>query len=377
MGSGIAMKNIINYVETEMRTMAEKKFNAVDSLVLSQLSYVRLEGMVPALSRWSKPVHMGDLLRAERFGAMFRGHNAENNRALLFALAASPRFRSILMNHYVSKTDKQLGQQFSAVTFLLGDGSAYIAFRGTDETIVGWKEDFYMAVISPVPSQKEAAVYSNAVAAYLPHSLGLRTGGHSKGGNLATYAAMKCRSAVQNRIIDIFNHDGPGFREEDSRSPEFKKIESRIHKTLPQSSLIGMLLHDQEKYTIVESNQFGGLMQHDPFTWSVGDGDFIYTDKITGGARIMNRALDQWIGTLTDEKRKLFVDTLFQVLEATDVSSFSELSDSGRKGIAMMIASIKNIDPEIKKFVSRAISDLIRLSWKNLRPGNRAIVSKP
>lgn len=365
------MRNIINYVETEMNSLTEKGFNPVDSLVLSQLSYVCFERVVPALSRGSKPVRIRNLLKAEMFGSMFPEHNMENNRTLLFALAASPRFRDIQVNHYVSKTDKKLEQQFAAVTFLLGDKTAYIAYRGTDATFVGWKEDFNMAFTCPVPSQKEAAAYLNAVASYLPHAFKLRTGGHSKGGNLAVYAALKCRPPVQDRIVGIYNHDGPGFREEVSRSPGFSRIEGRIHKTLPQSSLIGMLLHDQERYAIVESNRFGGIMQHDPFSWSVGEGDFVYAEKITGGAMAMNRALDQWLGTLTDERRKQFVDVLFQTLEATQASTFGELSESWRKGAAAMIESIKNIDPELKKFVSRTISDLIRLSFKNLRKPNK------
>ena len=365
------MKNIIGYVETEMSTLAAKKFNAVDSLVLSQLSYMRFEDIVPPLSRASKPVRIGNLLRAEKFASMFRGHSTDNNRALLFALAASPRFRDIAVNYYVSKTDAVLGQQFSAVTFILGNGSAYVAFRGTDETFVGWKEDFNMAVICPVPSQKEAAAYLNEAASHLPRSLELITGGHSKGGNLAMYAAMKCRNGVRDRITAIYNHDGPGFREEVTRSPEFKAIEGRIHKTLPQASLIGLLLHDRESYAIVESNRVTGIMQHDPFSWSVGDGDFVYANKLTGGAQVMRRALDQWLGTLTDEKRRVFIDTLFQVLEAADVSEFTGLSENGRKRAALMIASIRNIDPEIKKFVSRAVSDLIRLSWKSLRTNHR------
>jgi len=366
------VKNIIGYVETEMNTMAEKKFNAVDSLVFSQLSYVHLEGMVPGLSRSSKPVRVADLLRAEKFSAMF--HElllSKNTRALLFAMAASPRYRDILVNYYVSKTDVKLELQFSAVTFLLPDGSAYAAFRGTDETLVGWKEDFNMAFLSPVPAQREAAAYLDEVASLLPRSAMLRTGGHSKGGNLAIYAAMKCCSAAQGRVTDIYNHDGPGFRKEASRSPEFERIENRIHKTLPQSSLVGMLLHDREKYAIVESSGMGGIMQHDPFSWSVGEDDFIYAEKLTNGAMVMSRALDQWLGTLSDEKRRLFVNVLFQVLEATDATTLGELSESARKNVPLMIASIKNIDPEIKKFVSRTISDLIRLSLRNLRLDKR------
>ncbi len=360
------MKNIIGYVETEMKPFKEKPFCAVDSLVLAQLSYVRFEQLVPTLSRWSKPVRFADLLCAEHFGFMFCGHNGENNRALLFALAASPRFRTIAINYYVSKTDAKREQQFSAVTFLLDDGSAYIAFRGTDSTFVGWKEDFNMAYITPVPSQTEAAAYLSAAASLLPRSVRLKVGGHSKGGNLAVYAAMKCKPAVQDRITQVFSHDGPGFREELLLSPEFGRIESRIHKTLPQSSLIGMLLHDHERYTIVESNRMGGIMQHDPFSWSVGDGGFVELEKMSASATLMNRSLDQWLSSLSDERRKMFVDALFQVLEGTDASTFSELTGSWRKGAGLVLDSIRSIDTETRKFVSETIAQLVRVSVKNL-----------
>jgi hypothetical protein len=224
-----------------------------------------------------------------------------------------------------------------------------------------------MAYVCPVPSQSEAAAYLDTVAAYLPHSFQLRVGGHSKGGNLATYAALKCKCAVQDRIIEIFNHDGPGFRDEVLHTPEFKSIEGRIQKTLPQASLVGLLLHDQENYAVVQSSRAVGVMQHDPYTWMVGDGDFVYAEKLTGGALAMSRALDQWLGTLPDDRRKQFVDVLFQVLESSDALTFDELSEGWRKKSALMIESVKNIDPELKKFVSRAISDLIRLSLRNLR----------
>jgi len=150
------------------------------------------------------------------------------------------------MTYYVNKIDLNEEKQFSAVTYLLDDGTAYVAYRGTDATFVGWKEDFNMGFISPVPSQQEGVKYLNTVG-YLA-ARELYVGGHSKGGNIAVYSAIKCHQHIRDSIIRVYNHDGPGFREEISMS-WFLSIKDRIHKTIPQSSVIGMLLHNQENFT--------------------------------------------------------------------------------------------------------------------------------
>jgi hypothetical protein len=359
------MENIIEYVEKNMQGMAAKGFNAVDSLVLSKLAYVRFEHIVPSLAERASAVRIGELLRAEMFGSMFLNMSElENNKRFLFALAASPRFRNIHMNHYIDNSDTVMEKQFAAVTFFLEDKTAYIAFRGTDSTFVGWKEDFNMAYISPVPSQEESVKYVNAVARRNPFTR-VRIGGHSKGGNLAVYASIKCEPAVQKRIISVFNHDGPGFKDSILQSPAFFKIKDRIHTTLPESSLVGMLLQHHEDYLVIKSNRHG-IMQHEPFSWIVENDDFCYVESIKNDAMIRSNTLNVWLNALTDEKRKLIVNVLFQVLETTDAETFQELSEDWYKSAVTILGAVKNIDPESKKFVLQTINALAKLSFKNL-----------
>jgi hypothetical protein len=360
------MKNIIDYVEKEMSSLPAVPFNNVDSLVLSQFSYIYFEEAVPLLTDLAAPIRMAELLKAELFESMFHDvRDVESNRKLLFALAASPRFRNIQVNYYVNNIDAVQEKQFSAVTFLLEDQTAYIAYRGTDATFVGWKEDFNMAFISPVPSQEESVGYLNTVAALIAAEK-LRIGGHSKGGNLAVYAAMNCEENVRDRIINVYDHDGPGFTDGVLASPAFLSIRDRITKTMPQSSIIGMLLQHQENYSVVESNRYG-IMQHDPFSWSVDEHDFRYVESVTNGALYLHKTLNQWLETLTEEKRKLFVDALYQVITTTDTATVYEFSDNWRKGAIAMLGAVKNADPETKKFVARAINELVRLTLKNVR----------
>ncbi len=358
--------DIIRYIETEFATFADKEFNAVDSLVLSKLSYIRFEGIVPLLAQKKKSVCLTELLRAEVFDSMFLNLcDRDTHLRFLFALASSPRFRRTQMNFYVNHSDPVTEKQFSAVTYHLEDGTAYIAFRGTDSTFIGWKEDFNMAYLSPVPSQKEAALYVCAVTKRIRRFSSIRIGGHSKGGNLAVYAAIKCGLPVQKRIIGVYNHDGPGFKDSLFESPEYARIKSRIHTTLPEASLVGLLLQQHEGYSVVKSSK-RGIKQHDPFSWIVEDSDFVFAGELKDSARLRDKTIDEWLKTLTDEKRKLFINTLFDVLDATDSVTLHELSQEWHKNATAMLYAVKNIDPETRRFVFQTITAFARMSLKNL-----------
>lgn len=358
------MRNIIDYAAEQADKFQNRRFNAVDSLILAQLSYLNFDGFVPGMPVNEKPVRIAEIAQRENIDSLFRNvRDGDSNRRLFKAVASSPRFRDTRLTFYVNKIDFQAEQQFSAITFLLDDGTVYIAYRGTDATFVGWKEDFNMGFISPVPSQEEGVKYLNAVAGMIPGDL--KIGGHSKGGNIAVYSAIKCPRYIQDRITHVFNHDGPGFREEFYQCGEYLNMRERIHKTLPQSSLIGMLLHNQEKYSVVKSNRFW-IMQHDPFSWLVESSDFCYVGTVNSSAMFMNTTLNKWISSLDDSKRELFVDTLYQVIQATGATTFYDLTDDWQKKASAALKAIKGIDEETKIFVLKTIGSIFVLAARNL-----------
>ena len=199
------MGNVVDYVRREFHGFVELPFGDVDSLVLAELSYMRLSGLVPAFgeARSVATVPIRELLRAESYDDMFVSNSSDMNEyrlALLRAVCESPRFRALRVGEYAERLSEREQQQFAAMTFDVGCGpvdSLYVAFRGTDGTLVGWKEDFNMAVRCPVPSQESAYRYVNSI---LDRSEGFLSsgdspavmlGGHSKGGNMAVYAAMR------------------------------------------------------------------------------------------------------------------------------------------------------------------------------------------
>ena len=357
--------NIIDYAESQMADFKNVEFNQVDSLILSKFIYINFNKIVPMLEEPQTSVRIADLLKAEYITHMLQKvGDQKNNYRLLLALGMSPRFRNIQMCFFSESTSVTEQKQFAAVTYLLDDKTAYIAYRGTDSTIVGWKEDLNMTFISPIPAQLEGVAYLNTVAQQLPHEL--MTGGHSKGGNIAVYSALDCHPSIQDRIVGIYSHDGPGFKDEIFASEKYTRIKSKINKTLPQSSLVGMLLQNQEDYLVVESTEFW-LMQHNPFSWVVNQNDFQYVQGITKGAEHINTTISQWLTSLDDEKRELFITTLYNVIESIGIVKLSDFSEAWYKKVAIAMETAKDIDAETKHFILETIKSLLALYVKNFR----------
>ena len=359
------MENIIDYTKNELHTFNEKEFNAVDSLILSQASYIILDELVGDINSNSKSLKFKDLLIAELFPKMFDTiPYGKFTNELLFHLAASPRFRDIQINYHISKIDENSEKQFSATTFILDNTTAYIAFRGTDYSVVGWKEDFNLSCINVVPSHTEGVKYINSIAKLIPHNF--YVGGHSKGGNIAIYASMHCDYNISSRIKRIFSHDSPGFRKEIIESNYFTKIENKIEKTLPSSSLIGLLLENNDNYHVVKSDKVGGLRQHNPFSWEIKDFNFNYVKKISNTAKCTNITLNKCLNELNDEKRKQFINSIFDIFNATKSDNFIEISKNWRKNIPVFFDSIKHMDSETKSMFIELIKEFSGLYIKNL-----------
>ena len=357
------MKNIIDYSKTNLYTFSEKRFNNVDSLILSQLSYINFDNLVGSITANKSPITFKDLLNPKYFNKMFNTiPYSKETKELLFYISSNPRFRNIKINYYISKSDVAFEKQFSATTFILNENLAYIAFRGTDYSLIGWKEDFNMSFITPVPSQLEGIDYINKVSKLI--SCEFYIGGHSKGGNIAIYASMYCNPEASSKIKKIFSHDSPGFKEEIIKSYEFKFIKNKIIKTIPGSSLIGMMFENNENYYIVKSNKLGGLQQHNPFSWQVSNFDFIYLKEISSNSKYTCKALNTWIKKIDNKKRKLFVESLFNAISCTNCKNFIELFHNWNKNFPIILKSLNNLDKEIKTMIILLFKDLLNLYIK-------------
>lgn len=355
------MENILDYLLEVTASFAKRPFSEVDSLVLAQLSYLDFGGLVPGPGEGFVPFEA--LASDEAVASLVKNDRVpELDAELVRRVAGNPRFRGMRIGSYVNIVDKEAEEQFSAVAFLLEDGP-YIAYRGTDSSYVAWKEDFNLAFVSPVPSQAAGAAYLDWVSSLVPGPL--RVGGHSKGGNVAVYSALFCGPETRKRVAAVYSHDGPGFSEGVLQSPEFAEMRDRLHKTMPQSSLVGVLLQHQENYRVIRSDQFW-IMQHDPFSWLVEDGDFQYLEELSSGARFLDKNLNAWISSLSAQELSDFAGALYKVLCALPGESFTDAPDKWWEAARETLNGLKGLDSDTYACILRVTGSLFSMTLKNM-----------
>ena len=331
----------------------------VDALIFSSLSYLNFEGIVPKDLQNPIPLHVA----ADAFLSLADAQDrirVKSDLTLLQAAADAPRLRNIRLAFYRSKFIPEEETQFAALGFLLDDGSVFLAFRGTDYSLVGWKEDFNMSFQDSVPAQRAAAAYVTELAENYP--VLLRLGGHSKGGNLAVYAGAKASPSIQKRILEIYNLDGPGFTEAMMNDAGYLAMVPKIKTYIPESSIIGMLLEQRDAYSVIKSRQLG-LLQHELYSWEIRAGDFEHTQEISRGTRFAGRAITNWIQDMTPEERVAFVDATYQLLSAGGASSVGELLHP--KNILAFFKAL-NTNEESRKLLTGEMIEFLKAAYASL-----------
>ncbi|GFI61522.1 hypothetical protein IMSAG049_00681 [Clostridiales bacterium] len=356
------MPNMLDYIDWRGDlTFDKSSFNDIDNLIFTQLSFIDFDSIVTGFNE------EGFIPISEAAEIFFKRHEANKVEMgvlvpndiiiLLEKMASAPRFKDLLLTKYISKINYEKPQQFAAITIMLDSEKYYIAFRGTDDTIVGWKEDFNMGFMTAVPSQLDSVTYVEGVAAEIDGKIII--GGHSKGGNLSIYSALNCNDVVKERLIRVYNNDGPGFSRKIIDTDEYAKIAGKVKTIIPESSVVGIMLEHEEKFTIVKSSQ-SGLLQHDSFSWEVLGTDFIVTEERSQYSEISDSALKTWLGELNTEERELFVDTLFDILQSTDAKTLMDLNSNKLETAMAMLKSIKNLDDEKRTAMNKILGELFK-----------------
>lgn len=357
------MTNLFDYLTWRGDlTMDQVPLCPVDALILSALSYVHFEELIPQGGGAS--ISIGQAAQAYLDApAAKRGRcRCEDDLKLLRALMEAPRFSALPLSHYEDQFIPEEETQFGALAISLPDGSAFLAFRGTDATLVGWKEDFNMSFMDTVPAQRAAADYAQRFAASF--SGPLRLGGHSKGGNLSIFAAASLPAALRDRILAVYSFDGPGFTSYLLTQPGYQELLTRIFTFVPQSSVVGMLLERKEPYTVVRSARVG-IFQHDPYAWEVLGGGFVEVEEVTPGSRLTDRAVTTWLSELTPEQRAQVVDTVYGLLTSGDANLLEETFQP--QNLAAIFRALKDTPGKDLLAVTDSLSRLVRSAAQAIR----------
>lgn len=395
-------------------------FNEVDALVLSEVAYVDFEGIVPGpetvSSKTGQPVRIAIADAVKRYWELHTVEEIEKSTVLyrkapyaLDKLCSGARFDNMYLAGYVNQVSSQKNKQMSAITYYLSDGTAFAAFRGTDDTLIGWKEDFSFSFRKETEGQKSAAEYlnkmfgkreasmtnpmdasmkksvKNFVEAFgaggrqaadnsdlIEHAdmpemnndteedFDIRVGGHSKGGNFAVYAAAFCEPDVKKRITEIFSNDGPGLLEEIADAIECRSIIPRVHSVIPEESLFGILLHSGYYHKIIKSNA-KGIWQHDALSWQVKRNRFEEAEGLAEGSLMLKDVIESWVYGMNLKERQETVDVIFTLLEDTGFKNASDLSSEQLKSVPALIRAYTELSPEDK----HAFHDTVRGLFKS------------
>ena len=356
------MANVCDYVKWRGDiTLEQSKFNEIDNLILSRFSYfpfdkIIKENEVVTIKELSKRFQKQDVTKLPILW--------KDDVDLFPLMGESERFGKLLATKYINKIDQEQEKQFAAITVLIPDDTIFVSYRGTDNTIVGWKEDLNMSFKSHIASQISAKKYLEMIAEEYSDKK-IRIGGHSKGGNIAVYAATFASSIIKDRIINVYNNDGPGFCDDVIGTPEYQDMINKVHTYIPQSSVIGRLMNHREKYTVVESVQ-KGIMQHDLYSWQVLGTKFITLEEVTNGSEFVDKTIKEWLENVEPEKREQVIDVVFDILNATDAQTMKEIKNNWFTSAKTMMASYKNIDNETKDMIWKAVGELLKSAKNNI-----------
>ncbi len=334
-------------------TFAQDGFNEVDDLVLCIISYLNfrrfddLRTTDPARAVALPDVAARLTEEDEQLGL------SELDYIPLMRLAAeTERFRDVRMFGFTHEWDEAKEMQFDAVSYLLPDDTLLVSFMGTDTSLVGWKEDFNMSFLTAVPAQERATVYTVEMAAACPDRK-LRIAGHSKGGNLAAWAAIHIPAQLQERrLLDAYNNDGPGFSHDMVDSDAYRRVADKLHTYIPESSIVGVLLEHAEDYAVIDSSN-RSVMQHEPMSWSVLGPRFVHLGQRSQMGKLSDDVLRQWIGSMTPQEREQFSDALFDVLSLSGKArTLDDLRTGGLAGGAALLKQYSGADEQDKKIIA-------------------------
>ena len=347
-------ENIFTYLEWRGDlTIQQDPLNEIDGLIFSELCYLSLEGVVPGIEEGEISIREANRKYVKTNQRMM--YYAEKEK-LFDAIAKSRRYQDMTLCNYISTIDTKTQQQFAAMHINMVPGQTFVVFRGTDSTVVGWKEDCNMSYMMPVPAQQSAVDYVEKTVKGIFKKYYL--GGHSKGGNLAIYSAVFSNAKIQRRIAGVYSYDGPGFNRTIVNDASYLVMKERIHAFVPEKSVVGLLMEHEEDYAVIESDQIG-ILQHEGFFWKVSGNQFVLAEELHPRSRELSIGIRSFLGKVSPEEKKALVDGFFSVFENAGIEDFVELLEIDAKLAAALIKSATTVPKDVRELVGKMVKLLV------------------
>lgn len=360
------MSTIFDYLDyVAYDSIYDRPFKELDVLALTELTYLPFDRIVPQGDTTNIEVRLSDAVELVDRTTDFIV--TDQHLQLVDVLATSKRFKNVKLLNYVDEYDPDVQKQFAAMTYRLTMDVYLVVFRGTDDTLIGWKEDFHMTYMDHVPSQRRAASYLQHVMKEFPKGR-FMVAGHSKGGNLAAYACSYLPDHLFERVDAIYCYDAPGLNKAIIETEGYQRIAHLGHRFVPQGSIVGMMLEVPEPATIVKSRAFGGFAQHDTFTWMVEKDGFVTLDQTSPDSQQTDETLKQWVRETSADERKKFFDTFFGIFLDAGITSINDLMNlKNFSKIKEIFQNAQDLDPTKREMLERLAKQLIDTrvqAWK-------------
>lgn len=352
-------------------SLSASPWNECDYLLFAILSYVNVRAVEhDAHTRVTSPADLARSLVAltspcsKTINPTYIRSMIAPARKLFEQLARAPRYARVMLRNYTDVCDNAKHVQFCAETWLVPNTFELVCFRGTDMSIAGWKEDFLLG-LGEVPAQTMAREYLTQVVAGgdtlvgsapcdHPTPLPVAVLGHSKGGNLAAFAAVSMPQELQRRIAAVYNLDGPGFSPALNVPNPYTVYGERYRRIVPEFSVVGQLFGTDAAPCFVVKSTAMGLFEHEPLTWCVGATSFIAARGLHPAATRVAQMHARWERSLVKDAEKQAVDEVFDALYASGKNDISEIVRDPRCWKRVYAAASK-VSPITREYIGAFI----------------------
>ena len=359
------MAHLIDYLEkVENLTFDQEPLNILDKVCINEIGYLTYEKWLTA-SDLKKPINLHDFAEGKELNPDYSFMVTKERVELAEAMVRSRRFASLSLSNYRSVLDKEVEKQFAAMIFSLSELDYHqLVFRGTDDSVIGWKEDFQLTYSREIPAHRSAMT---SLEDHLPNLSGrITVSGHSKGGNLALYSAVQSSTSLREKIAELLLLDSPGLMKSLLEKPSYQELKARMTVIRPQDSVVGVMLYWDRPAQLVAAEGIG-FAQHNALTWEVDlvANDFAYVDQPTELSQRLEETFQEWIETLPNQELKQVCDLVFDTILDSGIESLDDIGIQALPQIGQMLQEFGNLSDKQKKVLQDGFNQLLWIFWKS------------